>query len=299
MLDPRRLRVLREFAAQGTVAAAADALSFTPSAVSQQLATLQREAGVQLFERVGRRLELTAAGRALADDAVAVLSRLEEAEAALAARTGEVRGTVRIAAFQTATLSVVLPALSRLAAAHPELRVELLEDEAERALPMVERGTLDLAIAEEYEHAPRRRRPGLDHLDLRSDEMVLVLPREHPRAAGRGPVALASLADAAWATAQPGTAFADTFARLCRSLGGFEPDIKHRANDIRILVDLIAARQAVAILPALGRPEDDPRVAVRPMAEGAYRRRIFVALRSAARKRPSLVAVLDALRAEA
>jgi DNA-binding transcriptional LysR family regulator len=299
VLDPRRLRVLREFAAQGTVAAAAEALSFTPSAVSQQLAALQREAGVPLFQRVGRRLELTAAGRALADDAVAVLSRLEEAEAALAARTGEVRGTVRVAAFQTATLTIVVPALSRLAAAYPELRVELIEDEAERALPMVERGTLDLAIAEEYDHAPRRRLPGLDHVDVQSDEMVLVLPREHPRAAGHGPVALASLADAAWATAQAGTTFADMFARLCRSLGGFEPDIKHRANDIRILVDLVATGHAVAILPGLGRPEADPRVAVRRMAEGAYRRRIFVAVRSAARERPSLAAVLAALRDEA
>src|SRR5215475_10064067 len=111
MLDPRRLAVLREFAARGTIAEAADALAFTPSAVSQQLAQLQREAGVALFRKVGRRLELTDAGRTLVARAGELLARIEEIDAELAAQAGAVAGTVRIGAFQTASSAIVLPAL--------------------------------------------------------------------------------------------------------------------------------------------------------------------------------------------
>ena len=156
MLSPRRLLVAPcEFVAQGTVAGAADALSFTPSAVSQQLAQLQREAGVDLFRRSGRRLELTDAGRMLAERAGGVLGELEALEAGLASLAGEVRGLVRLASFQTATRALVMPALPRLATAHPDLRVELIELEAEESLPVLARGGVDIAIAEEYEHAPR------------------------------------------------------------------------------------------------------------------------------------------------
>ena len=149
MLDPRRLAVLREFAAQGTIARAADALSFTPSAVSQQLSQLQREAGVQLFRKTGRRLELTDAGRTLVARADELLARVEEIEAELAERAGDVRGVVRVGAFQTAASALVIPALGPLAERHPKLRVELLEAEAETSLPLVVRGGLDVAIAEE------------------------------------------------------------------------------------------------------------------------------------------------------
>ena len=130
MLDPRRLAVLREFAVRGTIAGAADALSFTPSAVSQQLAQLQREAGVKLFRKVGRRLELTDAGRTLVARADELLARIEEIDAELAAQAEEVRGTIRVGAFQTAASAIVIPALDRLAERHPRLRVELVEAEA-------------------------------------------------------------------------------------------------------------------------------------------------------------------------
>ena len=115
MLSPRRLVVLREFVAQGTIAGAAEALAFTPSAVSQQLAQLQREAGVDLFRRSGRRLELTDAGRMLAERAGGVLGELEALESGLASLAGKVRGVVRLASFQTATRALVMPALPPLA----------------------------------------------------------------------------------------------------------------------------------------------------------------------------------------
>ena len=295
MLAPRRLAVLREFVAQGTIAGAAEALAFTPSAVSQQLAQLQREAGVELFRKAGRRLELTDAGRMLAARAGGVLAQLEQLEAELAQAAGVVGGVVRVAAFQTAARALVMPAMDRLAATHPELRVELIELEAEESLPILARGGLDVAIAEEYEHAPRPRLPELHRDYLAADELLLALPRGHEAARGEGPVRLGALSEMPWATARAGTNYADMFVRVCRSAGGFEPVIHHRVNDLRMLLDLAASGQVAALLPALGEPAEDPRVAVRPLVEGPFTRALFVATRTADRGRPSTAAVVEAL----
>jgi DNA-binding transcriptional LysR family regulator len=295
MLDPRRLAVLREFAAQGTIARAAQALSFTPSAVSQQLSQLQREAGVALLRKTGRRLELTDAGRRLVARADELLTRAEQIEAELAADAGEVAGTVRIGAFQTAALALVAPTLEGLAEAHPALRVELLEAEAEESLPLLARGGLEVAVVEEYEHAPRPRLPQLELRYVEPDEMLLAIARDHPAAEGGGPVALGALRDGPWATARAGTAYADMFARICRSAGGFEPDVRHRANDLRVLLELVAGGRAAALVPALGQPGRDPRVAVRRVAEGRFTRAIFLAVRASDARRPSTAAVAAAI----
>jgi DNA-binding transcriptional LysR family regulator len=295
MLDPRRFEVLREFAAQGTIARAASALAFTPSAVSQQLAQLQREAGVELFRKVGRRLELTDAGRMLVERADGLLAHVEGIEAELAAFSGRLRGTVRVGAFQTAARAVVLPAIDGLAELHPELRVELLELEAEQSLPLLTGGAIEVAVAEEYEHAPRPRLPQLHREYLPHDEMVLALPRGHVALQAKGPLPLTELRDHPWASARAGTAYADMCDRVCRSLGGFEPDIRHRAYDMSLLLDLVA-RGYAAIVPALGQPDRDPRVEVRSIAGGAVSRAIFVAVRAIDRARPSTAAVIEALR---
>ena len=300
MIAPRRLVVLREFVAQGTIAGAAEALAFTPSAVSQQLAQLQREAGVELFRKAGRRLELTDAGRMLAARAGGVLAELEQLEADLARQAGEVRGVVRVAAFQTATRALVMPALERLAAEHPALRVELVEMEAEESLPLLARGGgVEIAIAEEYEHAPRPHLAELHRDYLAADELVLTLPRGHDAASGEGALPLRSLRGVAWATARAGTNYADMFVRVCRGAGGFEPEIHHRVNDLGMLLDLVAISGVAALLPSLGDPAADPRVAVRPLAEGPFTRALFVATRVSDRQRPSTAAVVRALQRRA
>jgi DNA-binding transcriptional LysR family regulator len=296
MLDPRRLAVLREFAAQGTIARTAEALAFTSSAVSQQLAQLQREAGIPLFRKAGRRLELTDVGRTLAARADELLGRAEAVEAELAAQAGAVRGTVRVGAFQTAASALVVPTLDALAQAHPDVRVELIEMEAEVSLPLLVRGGLDVAIAEEYEHAPRPRVPQLHRDYLDPDEMLLTLPVGHPAAADGSPVALASLHASVWAAPRADTAFGDMFIRICRSVGGFEPDRRHRVNEMQLLLDLVAGGGATAIVPALGRPEREPGVAVRRMAEGRFTRALFVSTRASDRARPSTAAVVDTIR---
>jgi DNA-binding transcriptional LysR family regulator len=302
MLDPRRLAVLREFAHRGTIAEAADALAFTPSAVSQQLAQLQREAGVALLRKVGRRLELTDAGRTLVARADELLARIEEIDAELAAQAEEVAGTVRVGAFQTAASAIVIPALDRLTASHPRLRVELVEAEAEESLPALERGAIDVAIAEEYEHSPRPRSARLHREYLEPDEMVLALPRTHPRATRpratrKRPLALASLSEIEWVAASADTAFGDMFVRVCRAVGGFEPRIRHRVNEMQLLLDIVASGAAAALVPALGRPQNDPRVAVRRLAEGPFARALFVAIRGSDRRRPTTKAVVEALSA--
>src|SRR3954447_16784246 len=161
MIDVRRLLLLRELHARGTVAAVADALAYSPSAVSQGLAALQREAGVPLTERVGRRLRLTEGGVWLGAHGDALLERLEVAEAELQATAQLVVGTLRLSAVQSAALSLVPPPLGALAERDPALRVELVEAGPEAALPAVALGELDVAIAEEYDHAPRAVSPSL------------------------------------------------------------------------------------------------------------------------------------------
>jgi DNA-binding transcriptional LysR family regulator len=293
---PTCLPVLREFAARGTIAAAAEALAFTPSAVSQQLAQLQREAGVALFRKVGRRLELTDAGRTLVARADELLARIEEIDAELAAQAEEVAGTVRVGAFQTASSAIVIPALDRIAQRHPRVRVELVESDAEKSLPMLERGGFDVAIAEEYEHAPRPRSALLRREYLAPDEMVLVLPSDHEAVRTKQAVPLAALRATEWVAPRSDTAFGDMFVRVCRSVGGFEPQIRHTVGEMQLLLDVVASGAAAALVPALGQPERDPRVAVRHIAEGHVSRAIFVAIRESDRSRPSTAAVVAALR---
>jgi DNA-binding transcriptional LysR family regulator len=301
MLDVRRLRLLRELHARGTVTAVAEALAYTPSAVSQQLATLERETGVRLVERHGRRLRLTDAGRGLVEHADAVIARLELAEAELTASAGdEVTGRVRIAAFQTAASGLVLPLLSSLPAQYPRLRLELAEMEAEEALELLPRGEVDIAVAEEYDYAPRQRHPSLSFRDVCRDPLVLVLPADHPLC-GADPesVPLAALRDERWAAPRSGTAFDDSLVRACRALGGFEPDRRHRSNDLVVLEQIVAAGEAVSLFPSLGRPGRIPGVAVRRVAETPLDRRIFLAARRGSTGRPALKAVSRALRDQA
>ena len=301
MLDVRRLRLLNELHERGTVTAVAQALAYTPSAVSQQLATLEREAGVPLLERHGRRLRLTDAGRGLVGHATAVIARLELAESELAAAAGgEVAGRVRVAAFQTAASGLVLPQLGALAAAHPKLRLELVELEAEEGLELLRRGEVDLVLAEEYDYAPRPLDTSLVWHDVCRDPLVIVLPAAHPlTAADPETVPLAALAGEVWATPRSGTAFADSMVRACRALGGFEPDLRHRSNDLAVLEQLVAVGEAVALLPSLGRPGRVEGVAVRRAAEATLERSIFLALRRGSAGRAALGAVADALRSQA
>jgi DNA-binding transcriptional LysR family regulator len=296
MLDVRRLRLLRELHARGTIAAVADALSYTPSAVSQQLSLLERQAGVQLLERVGRRVRITDAGLRLVEHTEAILTRLEHAEADLDQAAGAVRGTVRVASFQTAAQALVAPALTALAEHHPEVRCELQELDPENSLPLLRLGELDLVVAEEYEHTPRRRDPGLERRRLCRDPVMLALHRDHPAAQNGKPIRLADLAGERWAGGEKGTLFADFLVRVCRERGDFEPDVRHHVDDIRILTQLAALGMAVTLIPSLGRHMAQRDVALRPVAGPPLDRLVFTAVRQGSAARPAVAAVLGAVR---
>src|SRR4051812_6660348 len=235
MLELRRLRLLRELHERGTIAAVADALQYTPSAVSQQLAILEREAGIPLLAPAGRGVRLTDAALVLVEHTEALLERAALAEADLAAAQGVVAGRGRIAAFQSVMLNIAIPAVKTLARDAPRLRCEVVESEPEDALPALALGDVDVALCDEWQHQPRTLPPGVERHDLLSDPVQLMLPARHPALKRHdGALPIAELADEIWASGHPSMGWEQMTQRACRQLGGFEPDIRHRANDANV-----------------------------------------------------------------
>jgi DNA-binding transcriptional LysR family regulator len=297
MLDLRRLRLLRELNERGTIAAVADALQFTPSAVSQQLAILEREAGVPLLERAGRGVRLTDPARVLVEHAEGLLERAALAEADLAAAAGSITGRARIAGFQSVILRLALPAMQALARTAPRLRCELVEAEPEESLPALALGDVDVVLGDEWHHQPRPLPVGLERVDLLRDRVLLVLPARHP-AARRHPdaIPLAELSGEAWTSGHPTMGWEEVTQRVCRQHGGFDPDIRHRTNDATISLALVARGLAVAMLPELALPQRHPGIVLRAMAEATITRAIFASTRSTDAARPSTQAILGAVR---
>jgi DNA-binding transcriptional LysR family regulator len=299
MLELRRLRLLHELHERGTIAAVADALGYTPSAVSQQLAMLEREAGVPLLVRAGRGVRLTDAARGLVEHAGVLLERAALAEADLAAAAGEVSGRARIATFHSVALRIALPAMDDLRRDAPRLRCELVEAEPEEGLPQLALGDVDVVIGDEWRHHPWSLSPDIAREELMRDPVLLVLPARHRGARAGGPVDLAELAGEAWTSGHPGMGWEEVTQRICREHGGFEPDIRHRATDATFALALASHGMACALLPALALPVRHPGVALRPLAGAHEDRAIFAATRAADAARPSTGAVLDAIRLRA
>jgi DNA-binding transcriptional LysR family regulator len=293
MLDLRRLRLLRELEARGTVHAVARALDYTPSAVSQQLAVLEREAGATLLERTGRTLSLTDAGRLVVEHAGALLDRVEAAEADVAALVaGRPAGTVRLAAFQTAFLQLVAPAVARLAREHPDVRVEASEIEVEEAVPLLRLGHLDVVVGDEYEGVPRPVWPDLAREGLLTEQVRVMIPAGH-ELAGRERVALDRLAGAGWVGARSSTGHREMHLRVCRERGGFEPDIRFHSDDLAIQLEMVRTTGACGLLPDLVLRRGIEGVATPLVAGGGIGREIFTVTRAA--RSPAVEALLTAL----
>jgi len=297
MLDLRRLRLLHELHRRGTVGAVAEALSYSPSTVSQQLRVLEREAGTALFEPAGRRVRLTDAALVLAEHAERLLAAAERAEADLAeAAAGAVAGVVRVGSFQTASLHLLLPAMAALRERYPDVEVRHFEAESAPALEALRSHALDLVIADEWTGTPQSRRPTLDREDLFAEPVLLALPASHPQAAHGGPVELATLRDADWVTGDERGGMASLVRRVCATQGGFEPIVRHHTNELSMLLSLIAGGHAVTMLPGLAFAGGSEGVAVRPVEGLELDRTVFVAVRAGAGHRPALAAVRAALR---
>jgi DNA-binding transcriptional LysR family regulator len=300
MLDARKLRLLRDLAHHGTIAAVADALSYTPSAVSQQLAALEREAGVPLLERSGRRVTLTPAGAVLVEHTEAVLAALEQADAALAAtRTGLV-GPLRIGAFPTAVRTLLPAALVALGRDHPGLELRVIELDPVAAPAMLRTGQLDVALVHDYDYVPIEPDPALateplieETMYLASTEALTEALTEASTEAGND--AILSVRHAPWITGTPGTLCHTVALRVCQA-GGFTPRVRHHADDFITVLTLVAAGQGVALVPQLAATNPPPGVTLIPLAT---RRRTRVAYRRGARQHPAVAACVAAVHASA
>jgi DNA-binding transcriptional LysR family regulator len=293
-LDLRRLRFLREFEERGTLGAVAAALGYSPSTVSQQLALLEKEVGTRLFEKAGRGVRLTDAGHLLAQHARVLLSTAEAAEADLAALSGDIRGTVRAGGLQSAARRLLVPAVARMKVDHPQVRLEIFELELEQALPGLRLGAVDLAIGDEYDGHPRPRPAGLRFTLLLEEPLKMVLPATHPLARPGGPVAIAELRSDVWTASAEGTGHHAMVVGTCRALGGYEPDLRHRSSDADVQLELVRAAAAVALMPALTLPTEDPALAIRDVAEATLKRRLVAVTRDTSSP-PALTAFLTAV----
>jgi DNA-binding transcriptional LysR family regulator len=291
MLDVRKLRLLRELQIRGTVTGVAEALSYSPSSVSQQLSALEREAGVALLEKTGRRVQLTAQGHILVQHTAEILDRLERAEAALSASLTSVTGVVRIAVFQSAAHAIVPRALTILATDYPELRVEVTERAPEQGLFEVSARDFDLVIAEQYPGGTRALPADLDRIALTSDTIRLATSAD-PDARIR----TSSLADAArlpWVMEPVGTAARTWATQLCRS-AGFEPDVRYETADLIAHIRLVRSGNAVGLLPDLVWAGEEPPVRLLDLPD-APTRTIFTSARRSSAGQPGVLACRDAL----
>lgn len=290
LLDVRRLRLLHELSLRGTLSDVAEALHQSPSAVSQALNQLEREVGVPLLEKVGRRLRLTPAAEVLVEHTGVILARLELAASDVAVQSDEASGTVRLAVFQSAASAFMPQMLTELANRHPRLRVTMSQREPEQALYETWMREFDLVIAEEYPGHAARAYPDLHRAPLTTDLLRLAVPP-----AGDPWDAVSSVADAAelpWTMEPEGTASRHWAEQLCRR-AGFEPDVRFETDDLEAQIALIENGNAVAILPDLMRVRRRPNLRV--VDVDPRRRSVFTATRNAISATPAIVACRQAL----
>lgn len=292
MFDLVRLRVLHTVAGHGTLAAAAQALHLTPSAISQQMSKLEREAGCRLMERQGRRVRLTDEGLVLAKHAQRILAAVEEAEADLDERRGQVLGTISIGAFPTAARNLLPGVLAECSVRYPGLRVASYEVEPYQALGRVAGGDLDLAVTQDWMNVPVSVPERLLLKELGRDPADVALPVDHPLASCSG-LSLDRLVDEPWVTSTEGTICYDWLTNTFRK-AGHEPRIAHQAAEFPTQLALVAAGLGVALLPRLAGEGVPAGVRLVP-AEPQMYRRIFVGWREEAARRPAVSAVVDLL----
>jgi DNA-binding transcriptional LysR family regulator len=318
MLDIRRLRMLREFAARGSIARTAEALGYTPSAVSQQLAVLEREAGTPLLDRTARSAGLTAAGRRLAVHAERILAMVEEAESDLSAQAAQPSGRVVVTAFPSAAVAFA-PALARSLRAHPKLSLLLREADPAEGLQLVRSGEVEAAIVDDWTgrlSALVTSPPGhsgmdgdgagadhghgvLSYYHLVRDPLVLVVARDHPAANPDLPVDLRALRNEPWLAAPSGEPSRQATDRLLAAVG-LTPPVPSEFEGLGTVANLVARGLGIAIMPRLAVGAYERRLVVRELPAGLdLARDVFAVARTASVARPSVAVIVSALRGAA
>ncbi|WP_033313972.1 LysR family transcriptional regulator [Streptomyces iakyrus] len=292
MLDLQRLRALHAVSVHGTVGAAALALGYTPSAVSQQIAKLERETRTVLLEREGRGVRLTDEARQLVAAAQELLAIVERAETELEERRGRPAGRLTVAAFPSAARGLMPGVLAELGRRHPALDARLSEVDPHLSVDLVAKGAVDLAVAHDWDIAPLPAPPGLEQALIGDDLCDLLVPEGHPFA-GRAAVRREELGGERWICQPPGRVCHDWLLRTLRT-AGHEPDIVHQADENPTLVALVAAGLGVALIPRLGRgplPAGVVAVALDPMPV----RRLYALWRTGAARRPAIAETVRVL----
>ena len=295
LLDLRRLEVLRHVAEHGSFSAAAFALRYTPSAVSQQMALLEQEAGVPLLERHSRGVRLTPAGAALLRHAEAAVGHMKAAREELDALAGLRRGRLAMAAFGSAWGDLVPRAVAAFQRAHADVELALSEADPRESVAGVRAGELDLALVFEPNGADPAHRSAVRADPVAEDPLVVVLPAGH-RLARRPAIALADLAGERWAL--PTDACAEQVTGACAA-EGFTPAAAFASADYAAVQGFVAAGDAVALVPALAAARGRPDLVVRPLAANGPVRVIAVVRPAGGDRAPAAAAMLDALRAAA
>ncbi len=305
MLNVNHLRILREVAHRGSFSAAAAALSYTQSAVSQQIAALEAETGMTLLQRRPRGVSLTAAGQTLVGHAESVLADLDAAETALAAIAGLRGGRLRMASFPTAGATLMPLAIATFRARHPDVELTLAEGEPEQIAPRLRTGELDLALLFEFDASPFDRDAGarqaeesasdgrLTRVELLQDPLYLALPREH-RLAERRRLRLEDLRGEAWIQTSQDSPCARHVVRCCHA-AGFEPRVSFQSDDYQTVQGLVGAGVGVALIPELALSVVREDVVIRALSPRPPARRVIAATAAGARLLPAAPTMLSVL----
>jgi DNA-binding transcriptional LysR family regulator len=298
MLDVKQLRVLKAVSEHGSFSAAAEALSYTQPAISQQIAALEKSAGATLVDRTSKGVRLTDAGRALVDHAQVVLARLAAAEAELDAIAGVRGGRVRLGSFPTASAALLPPALARFAERHPEVELSFREKEPEDAIQMLRAGELEVAIVFEFHNLSpsewERLYGGAELHPLVDDPMYLALPPGHPLA-HKPRVRLEDVAAETWIQeGDPRNACGRLQKAACTS-AGFEPKVGFQSDDYNVVQGLVASGMGVSLLPSLALANMREDIVVRSLGKGAPARKICAATLAGRYRSPATEAMLDIL----
>ena len=293
VLDVGRLRLLREVGLRGTIAGAARSLGLTSSAVSQQLAVLEREAGMPLIDRSPRGVALTGAGHALAGRAGEVLDVLALARADLDRIAGSVSGPVSVAAVASAAATFVSAAVAGLRESHPGITVSVAAAEPSVALDLLVAGDVDLAVVDEYDYVPLALPDFVVARELCAEPLVVVVPATRN---GRRGTALAELADADWVMPPEEAACGLAVRTACRA-AGFEPRVRWETDDMLLLARAVADGHGVAVLPLRSVAAAVEGIHVRPLREPPLNRRLYAVARASALSRPVVATVIDSFAA--
>jgi DNA-binding transcriptional LysR family regulator len=292
MLDVRRMRVLREVIWRGSFSAAAEALHLSQSAVSQQIAVLEREVGMPLLERTSEGPKLTPAGEALMDHGDAVIARLEEAERELAQIAGLEGGRLRLASFPTASATLMTRALSLFRQRFPNIELEFQEDEPEDSFPSLKRGEFDLAVVFDYPMFPLEFGRDVESELIYEEPMRVALPPGHPLAAAKS-VRIEDLADEEWLCGALPSSCRMQVLQLGRD-AGYEPKISFQSEDYEVIKGFVAAGLGVTVLPELA--GGHPGIELRDVRGARPIRRIWAVTRESESRSPAAEQMLAILR---